>query len=213
MTDQMNLLPWGFRLRLLAYTRLRQWLIVWGVAVAVLAAYGTVQTSRLHSQRARSQVLDAQCQPLRAMAAENKVISQRVAEISGRQSLLTTLDAAQYPLRLVGIVSQSTAATESRLFVEELGLTRSFVAAAPTVKPPAGETSSAPSAAPAAQPPPSVERLRLTLTGIAADDLAVARFIAALRDAQVFDSVELKSSIGTDWKQGLARKYEVECTF
>ena len=56
-------------------------------------------------------------------------------------------------------------------------------------------------------------RMRLTLKGIALDDLAVAQFIVALRDTGVFHAVELKSSLVTQLAGGPAREYFVECTY
>jgi hypothetical protein len=51
----------------------------------------------------------------------------------------------------------------------------------------------------------------VTFEGEALDNLAIATFVAALRDTGLFRRVELKSSIGSKSPDSRAHAYSVEC--
>ena len=57
------------------------------------------------------------------------------------------------------------------------------------------------------------EHVHLKLEGLGIDDLAVARFVAGLRESNVFETVALKSSARVDSLPGECRRFSVECEF
>ena len=57
------------------------------------------------------------------------------------------------------------------------------------------------------------QRKQLDLNGIAVNDLAVASFVAFLRESGVFESVELKSSVSQNFNKHETRGYEVTCIY
>ena len=57
------------------------------------------------------------------------------------------------------------------------------------------------------------EVMQLTLTGSAVDDLAVSSFVAWLRESEVFETVELRSSESVELNEHNARKYLVACVY
>ena len=59
----------------------------------------------------------------------------------------------------------------------------------------------------------NVEKVRLKLDGLGVDDLAVARFVAGLRESNVFETVALKASTRVDSLPGECRRFSVECEF
>lgn len=119
------------------------------------------------------------------------------------QSLLGDLDSAERPLTLVGIVSHSAASTQARLQVQRFTMQRQEITA-----PTSGETTKNDT-----QEPETIVQTTLELSGIALDDMAVARFITALRETGVFVQVELKSSLSTQIADNPAKEYLVRCTF
>ncbi|MGN6545523.1 MAG: PilN domain-containing protein, partial [Aureliella sp.] len=52
----------------------------------------------------------------------------------------------------------------------------------------------------------------LSLSGIAQDDAAVTRFVSSLREAGVFDQVDLKASSQVAGEDG-GRQYQLECRY
>ena len=55
--------------------------------------------------------------------------------------------------------------------------------------------------------------MAVTLQGIGVNNLAVARFVVALRETKAFDRVELKSSAETGSADSPACSYLVECSY
>ena len=206
----INLLPLNFRRRLLVKIRLLQWSLVWGLSLLALVALWAAKSMDRQAQTRQLQTLERQCNPLRKIDADNNRVRKRLAELEQRQSLLADLDTVQFPLLLVGIVSQGTQRSHSRVQVRDFSL-------APIMEVSAKSTNSAHQVKNKKNEKQAEEnvsaRMRLTLKGIALDDLAVAQFIVALRDTGVFNAVELKSSLITQLAGGPAREYFVECTY
>ena len=204
-----NLLPLDFRRRLLVKIRLLQWSFVWGLSLIAFAALWAATSVDRQAQTRQLQTLERQCDPLRKMNADNKRVRARLAELEQRQSLLADLDTVQYPLLLIGIVSRGTHHSHARVQVRDFSL-----APVALLSPKSTKSANQVKKKNEKQAEENVSaRMRLTLKGIALDDLAVAQFIVALRDTGVFNAVELKSSLVTQLAGGQAREYFVECTY
>jgi len=196
MKTHLNLLPWQFRCRLLARSRVRHWSVVWAISCLILVGVCGLTHLQLEAGRRDLQVQRDKSAPLKALQTQNEQIRARLAQLHSHQSLLVLLDRTQQPLWLIGLVSRHARNGGGRLQVQDFSLKQLQPA-------PRSRTE-------------GIDRndlAHLTLKGIAVDDLAVARFIVGLRDSGIFDSVELKSSIGTQVKNKSAREYLVECTF
>jgi Tfp pilus assembly protein PilN len=185
---------------------IRSCLIVWtGIGAIVaggLLTVGWQQHARLAAAQTALQQAEAECLPVRAMQEENDRMSRRIAELHGRQTLLAQLKRGRDPLQLVGLVSRSAMFVEGELKVAAL----SYQISRPSA---VEQPNRAGDAATVTPPPP--ETIRLTLDGIAMNDMAVSKFIVALRDSGCFTSVELRSSIRATLATGNARKFLVEC--
>ena len=127
-----------------------------------------------------------------------------IARMRGRQSLLTHLDAGLHPLQVIGLVSRSAEFVGGRLRVEKMSF-QVIEVSQPLVDQTAGQNG-----VDLKQPAP-IKAFHLTLNGIASNYLAVSKFIIALRDSGLFESVELKSSERTEMAGGRARKFFVDC--
>ncbi|MFG0335106.1 MAG: PilN domain-containing protein [Maioricimonas sp. JB049] len=199
----MNLLPLPLQKKLLIRRRLSRWGIVWGLCSVVALTVAFVWSNRHSGSKAALAVLNDQVAPIRKLEAENGQMLEQINDIVARQSLLGDLDSAERPLTLVGIVSHSAASTQSRLQVQRFAMHRQEIT--PT------ETKAAP--AEASEKPETIVQTTLELSGVALDDLAVARFISALRETGIFVQVELKSSLSTQVADNPAKEYLVRCTF
>jgi Tfp pilus assembly protein PilN len=144
--------------------------------------------------RARAQ----KCAPLKKLQTELDAMRAELDDLQQREALAMSLADNVPDLTLLGVVSRAALRSDGTVYIEQLSLNRE---APPTAK----EESDA-----AAGP----ERGGvLTLRGGGVDNLSVARFVAALRDSEVFERVQLKST-GVQAAAGTgARSYLVECVF
>lgn len=204
MSRTLNLLTDRFRLRMLLRRRLRQWGAVCAVVGAVSlgwTGWRVLDVRALHAQLTDRQAVAA---PLARMQGESRRIQKQLDVLNRRQSLLALLEQGKLPYQVVAVISRSTRQCEGQVQVRELLLSRHQVE-----KPAAA----APSGRPTAAKPETMERILLTLKGVAADNLAVARFVTALRESAAFEHVDLRSA-AEDGHPLLpaGRSYWVECT-
>lgn len=210
MSECINLLPAEFQQRDLLRTRIMQWSAAWIVTAILMGGGALWKLSSGAALRQRAHNLEQQCAPLRGLIRENQQIKDRLAEISGRQSLFAELDRAQRPLQVLGIISHSAQAADKRIHVERLEW---LPAPQPAVLKPASAHPAATTATPAKPLTLTEQRTRLVLTGLATDDIAVARFITGLRSVGVFHKVDLQSSSRVSVTGNLVRRYEIDCVF
>ncbi len=202
--DRLDLLPMAFRRKMLRHARRRQWSIVLG-AFAVLAL--VICISQYYECQLRQQGLEARrlrAAPLENVRAQNSELGKRLARIHSDQQLRAELESEQLAFHLLATVSRSAATCSDGVQVQQFSFstTRSTASAPPAN--PAGQTG---------QPEQTeIETLVMTVKGIGADNLMVSRFVVALRDSQVFDKVDLKSSMGAAGQARGIRSFIVECT-
>jgi Tfp pilus assembly protein PilN len=199
MKTSLNILPYSLRLRQLVRVRLFQWVLLGSIAAAAGAGvlyatkYAPYQAS-LAELRAREQ----KCEPLKKLQSELDAMRAELDDLQQREALAMSLADNVPDLTLLGVVSRAARRSDGTVYIEQLSLNRK---APPTAQ----EKSDA-----AAGPEPGGV---LTLRGGGVDNLSVARFVAALRDSEVFERVELKST-GVQAAAGTgARSYLVECVF
>jgi len=199
MKSHLNLLPWKCRKAQLIRLRLAQWCLPWAVAGGLVSAVCVARWEQWRSSRARVERLEREHGPTTALLAEIKTLRKRAEELRDRDAVLAQLETPRPALTLLGLVSRSARECEGRLRVEQLVLRSDGQAA--QVAGPGPPGGGAPAAA------------SVTIKGIAADNLAVARFVLALRQTKAFDRVELKSSQEQPAERQRTRSYQVECTY
>ncbi|HUG71559.1 MAG TPA: PilN domain-containing protein [Pirellulaceae bacterium] len=187
MKTHLNLMPMQYRRGHLILRRLKQWSVLWLLAAGITMLLGWTQWSHYQAGAAKLVSLEMRYQPIAAMKRDVTGLREKIDELQRRESLALSLVDERSMLGLVGLLSQGRQACEGRISIGELTLNR------------LGESGSATSV--------------LTLTGIAADDLAVARFTRALREANAFTGVDLKSTGNAFVGTLEARTYTLECTF
>lgn len=203
MTVQADLLPVSVNNR----RSVERALITWGV-LWVIAGVATFYLCHQHAQHldrleATAQAIEAQAKPLNDVRRKAAVMRADIKRIQERESWMTESDSGQ-TLQLLGIVSQAAGRIEGRLNVESMNL-QAFERE--IIQPETSKRTDPKSR------PKSEQRMKLDLAGHAVDDLAVASFIAGLRDAGVFESVELKSSVSQVREEFETRHYEATCIY
>ena len=206
----INLLTWRFRLYLLVRARLLQWSVVWSVGSVVMLTLWQLENHHLGASQDALAIMESRCQPLQQMQLQNSQLAKKVADLHSHQSLLARLDDEQVPYRLLGLVSQKVAECTGTIRIDSLSIDRKMEA---EPLPPAGKGTTT---AKPADPTPAVPKMRevttLNLNGVAEGNITVSQFVGLLRDSQVFQTVELVSSIGADTNTLRTQAYFVKCT-
>jgi cell division protein FtsB len=205
MTTSVNLLPLRFRQRMLLKRRIREWLPLW---ILVAAGFGTIGAARYHSlSRTQSGLneLQARCDALRTLERETESMRARLHQLNSRESLLAMLNRPGHPVQLIGLVG-SAAGRE----IQDVQILDFSIAPAPDVLTMPQKLVSMGEQAHLSEVMPP---MRLHLAGIGVDDLAVARFVAVLRDSGTFLQVMLKSSSAVGDASGDAREFSAECLY
>ena len=196
--SSLNLLPDSVTNRRAALRHFLAWAVVWGVSGICAFSLSTAEQRRLADLESRSGRLEALAAPVKRTRAQLVGLQERIQDIEERESWLVDSD-SQQTLQLIGIISAAAAQVQGRVSVDTLHLA-GFDREIP---PPENSTDE-----------PTIEhRMKLELNGLAVDDLAVASFVAGLRDTGVFESVELHSSISEVVEQHPSRRYDVSCVY
>lgn len=194
------------------WLRARQWSVVWlGVATLCLATT-LFQASRLAAERYRVSQLEESLKPLRSTQAQLGNMQRQLVLLRSRESMLAMLERMEQPVQLLGIVGRSVGGTTPEVQVYELLISPTTVVQN-DVAPPASTQPQTPPPATEQSSSRMVDRVQLKIDGLGIDDLAVARFVAGLREAGVFDTVALKSSVHLASRPGECRQFSVECVF
>lgn len=205
----VNLLPWKHRRRQLIRRRLLQWAAVWAVLVALGAGWvgtGLIQRAEVHERVAE---LEAEYAPVGELTRQLTEARKTLRQWQERRDAVAALEETRPALTLLGLVSRCAQACQGRLRIDKLSLQ-------PHQATPAAEASKhASPGRPGAQAPraPSGPSATVTIHGQALDNLAVAQFVANLRETRAFERVELKSTAEQPGGQAAVRSYQVECAF
>ncbi len=128
-------------------------------------------------------------------------IRQRLDALQQRESLVAMQNNSGQPLQLLGMVSQGANQSKSKISIEHFTLS--------TVQ----ERVTVPSEIDPARTVTQINEVyELKLQATAASDLAVTRFVAALKDYNVFDRVLLESSRAISDDDG-RRKFNLSCRY
>ena len=198
MKTSLNILPYTLRRRQMVRLRLCQWCFVW-VAAAAGASNMVYWTTYVPYQAclADLQAHEREYAPLKKLQTELDAMRAQMDDLQKREALALSLADDVPDLTLLGIISRAARQSDSSVYVEQMSLDRKA-----TTTPDKHGTSAG-----------QKRRGLLTLRGAGVDNLSVARFVAALRDSEVFDIVELKST-GIQAARGMeARSCLVECVF
>lgn len=208
MKRHLNLLPWTFQRRMLVRRRLGQWSAVCVVSTMLLGGVWLWEARARDLEQSAIDNLERRASPILGMMQRNQKIEQRLKLLEGGQSLLGELEPEQLSYHLLAAVSKSASQCSGRIQVQQFTLERTQQA-----KDSVKDAAKAPPKEGAAQKEPETEEVcKVTIKGIGTDNLAVAQFVAALRESSLFQKVELKSAVGGADARGQGRSYIIECS-
>jgi Tfp pilus assembly protein PilN len=185
MKNYVNLLPWKCRKAQLVRLRLVQWSVAWVAVGALVVAASVAKWDQWNTTRDQTGRLEQALAPTNALLAEIKTLSREVEQLRAGETAVAQLEAPRPALTLLGLVSRSAQECEGRLRVEQLTVTSSQLSEGNPQRTTDNRQPSTDNCPPVAS---------VAIKGVAVDDLAVARFVLALRQTKAFDRVELKSS-------------------
>ena len=198
----VNLLPAKTRLKIQFRGMFRCYAVVWGLGGLVVTAYALLHVAQLWQANRQFALLEQRCQPVYALQRKIARDQQQLKLFESQLDKLNQLQPSNHFLDLLGVLVQATRAEFGRLHIQRLSLLSGQNAMPVTGAPASAKPSTA-------QPTIST----LSLSGIADDDAALTQFVAALRDAGVFDQVDLKASSQVAGEDRTARQYQLECSF
>jgi len=206
MKRHLNLLPWKLRCQMLLRQRIRQWAMGWAVLVALATTAYAKNWHGLLVAQGEVATWQRRVQSVRTIDENNERLRGQLAIIRERLVKYGHLESEQLGFQLLATVSQSTESISGHIQVQKLTFKQTRVQeAANESKPPAKSTAKA---------PPKFREVRtLSLMGVATNNLAVAQFVASLRDSGAFHTVDLKLSQGSKLATTDSRTYQVECSF
>ncbi len=203
MKNHVNLLPLKHRRAALVRSLLTQWCAVWLTAIVVLA--GVIWLNETYYVRILAAVSDHEiaCTPVTATATDNQYMRERVHRFDRHETLVGQLGDDKPVLCFLAAVSKSAQLCDGRVVVRDLDFQQQ----------PEGSTPSARGSVPSTLEGASVSAPEavLTIKGDALDNLAIARFAAALRDSSLFRDVELQSSVGKPAPNRPIHSFVVRC--
>jgi hypothetical protein len=206
MNEHLNLLPLATRKQMLLKTRLLAWSCVWAVALAVavfLCSFTWMDHRALHRQAAEAAAARV---PPEQLEQEVHQMQQQLTAMTSRESLLAELRDHHSAFQLIAAVSRS-AREGKKIYVNNFELVSADRSLASSESARADTSTEGMAASEKAAP----ETGWLNLKGCAVDDLAIARFVAALRSAVGVTKVELKTTRRTLLLGQHVREYEVKC--
>ena len=202
MRTYVNLLSPKYQKTALVRKLLVRWCAVWVLGISVIA--GVFWLNKEQYQRTAESMSTAElaCMPVVEAAEENSRMRGQVSRFDCRETLVGQLGDDKPVLGLLAVVSKSARACNQRIVVRDLHFEQQPESPQPTPEKnkPAEENLA----------PPDPEAV-LTIEGDALDNLAIAKFAAALRDTGIFREVELKSSVGKSSANLSIHSFIVRC--
>lgn len=199
MKTSLNILPYALRRRQMVRLRLFQWCFIWAAAAAAASSiFYRTKYVPYQACRAALQARARKYAPLKKLQTDLDTMQAQMDDLQKREALALSLADDLPAITLLGITSRAARQNEGSVYVAQMSLDQK---ATPETLEERGASAG------------HKRRGVLTLRGAGVDGLSVPRFVAALRDSGVFDTVELKST-GIQTANGTeARSYLVECVF
>jgi len=206
----VNLLPFGYRKRRLLHRRLLQWCLVWTVC-ALAAVGGWLLKVRAYAGLSReAESVEQACEPLYETARQRDLMKNDLGKLHAQGTVLGQLRADRPLVALLGLASTSAQRCDGRLYIHGLTFQRQAAQRRPTAKTDRSRNKGKKPQQPAPKAPAAIWAT-VVYQGHALDNLAVATFVAGLRDTGLFRRVELQSSTGKPKADTLTRTFVVEC--
>ncbi len=198
MKTFVNMLPQSYRRQNLVRLRFVQWAPVWILVFAGAASAYWTENIHYKADLDGMRMKERRYAPVEKLSAELGTIRLQLTDLQKQEAVAAELVSSRPVLSLVGVVSRSARECGGNLRVSNFKLQAGASAGVLSGQRP--DTAAA------------TTRL-LVLEGTAQDNLAVPKFVALLRRANVFERVELKSSKEETSQGDRGHSFHIECSF
>ncbi len=199
MKYHLNLLPYPIVRRQLIWRRGLQWLALGAIALPSVISFTAWKWHEFQSLETRVHTARQRYEPIAKLENEIATFDQRIAELTEREKLTLELSQNRSMVTLLGTLAEAARQSEGKLAIGQFDLQ--------SVQTGNSDNNSDP------ESPPNQAHYRLTLGGISVDNVAIAQFVAALRDGNLFTRVQLTSTGTTTVNQITAKNYAMQCEF
>jgi hypothetical protein len=171
------------------------------VTVVVLTGYVAWERENYSRTLNRRLVVESKARPYSEMSQSTTRLADEIRSIEHSDALVRRLSKDQTPLLPLALVSAGVRACPDQLWIKHVKFEQhqKLEKSVANTTDAASKTESTISG-----------KGRIILEGIAVDNLAVAAFVAALRDTNGFRSVELKSSVVTQVGEQRQMSFSIE---
>jgi hypothetical protein len=203
----VDLLPFEHHRNALLRRRLLQWSLICGICVLLALAgleviEGCCRVTRRGMEAARRSYL-----PVQELTRQNEDMQSELRRLQAKGTVFGQLCDERPLLTLIGLASQAARKCDGRLVIHRMSFQRHEEDRESTDPRQKGHNQAKQTPTARAEQPWAT----VSLAGDALDNLAVARFVVALRDSGVFRRVELKSSVGSKASDTETRSFTLNC--
>lgn len=175
------------RIRQTVMSGLKTWMIVYLISGLVLFAAAWRSWNQNSKQRIALNAAQLQYAPLERLEQELVQIRSETDSMQKRERLVLELSENRSMVALLGRLSIVANDCHGKININDFLLT--------------------------AESNQDETYTKLTLSGVGVNDVAIAQFVAELRDCEMFTTVQLTSSGTSKTGEKLAKVYALECTF
>lgn len=194
MKRSLNLIPMKTLRKQAVSQVFRQWLCMALIGMAVTAIAVWWVWNQTAEQTRLLQAAQQQYAPLKNLEEETEALKRQASSLEKRERLALELSQNRSMLTLLGQLSSASMKCDSDVSISQMEMESKTTPAKPNEE--AGVIES-----------------KLTLRGVGIDDVAIARFVAQLRDSQLFYDVQLTSTGSGKVGDKESKLYTVECVF
>ena len=189
MKNSINLLPVHIRRRQIIWHICKSWFFLYCFTSMLLAGAAWWTWNKHSEQKIALQTYQLQYAPIKRLEAESRSFVTETQSMQEREKLALQLSNQRSLLSLLGQLSIAAGNCYGNVNINHLSL----ISDVETIE--------------------QKSESKLTLTGIGVDDVAIAQFVAELRDCQMFDHVQLTSSGSTIVEDRESKIYTLECRY
>jgi hypothetical protein len=191
MSSHINLMSTRAKVQECSRTRIRQWSRILAAVVGGIVLHASITWWPVYVNSQERALLETRYSPLRQMKETNKALAAQIATTHDKSKLELVLSRQTPVLTLVGLVSQTVAASEGSVYLEQISYSQDNDP---------GEATGDP-------------LTQVGLEGYSADPAAIEQLVESLRAALPFADVRLEPIEQIEINASSLNAFQIECSF
>jgi Tfp pilus assembly protein PilN len=199
----VDLLPSSIRNKVQLRAALRRWSRTWAVLVAVCIAYCCIPTTALITARHSQEEIASRCEPLKLTESEIATLQGLLASLTTEKRELEKLKSVDHTLDLLNVLVQAAKSSGGQIQLQKLGIT---ITKAKTENGASRRDKASSQTGQATDAESSI-----SLHGVADGESALSQFVESLRQSNVFNRVDLRSTSQFQSGDLKLQQYQLDC--